>query len=401
MFEEISRGLLPDNYYRERLVYKRKPPPLRDWHYPNKIQVDGHLSYAIVVKKTTPRLHDIYTWMSTHPYVVLIYTPGHSGLTGNIVVEAYESLERNYAMVTFRAATADDEGTNRIMQSHGDSARRGPCPPPTTGLLCRSGTNLNSVWQWLSIHRGRLAYLVNEPLLTSVAATVHPPATSVSPYAAPRRLNASRDSVDSSLPVYEPPPPSLHASVNQSIREEPEDVYSSDQSTDGGVPPPYWEIARQTEYGRVAAAATAIFGAPTGQRAGGGLLLSRSNSHVTRTDSASACLSSRGLTRTFTQSMPSLLRQLEDAQAVAAAIEDSRRLAVATASTSTNANVIRFVQQSVASSANVAEQRRPGGGGLSSVATRVRMARLSAKTNPEYSSTSKKHSGWLWRFLNM
>ncbi|KAJ2110944.1 hypothetical protein GGI16_000072 [Coemansia sp. S142-1] len=107
--------------------------------------------------------------------------------------------------------------------------------------------------------------------------------------------------------------------------------------------------------------------------------------------------------------MPSLPLLLGDEQAVAAAIEDSRQRAVATASTSNNEHAIRYVQQSVASAAiddNTAQGAghivgRSSGGLLHSFHGQVRMARLSAKTNPEYTRGGKKHSGWLWRLLNM
>ncbi|KAJ2873092.1 hypothetical protein H4R27_002836 [Coemansia aciculifera] len=331
-------------------------------------------------------------------------------------------------MVTFRAATQADESTNRIMQSHGYSAKRGPSPPPITGLLCRSGTNLHSVWQWLSIHRGRLAYVVSEPLLTSTVAIVRPLVVrpQISPYAAPRRHNTSRDSVDSALPLYEPPPPSLHNSSvnNPSIREEDEPLTITS-------PPPYWEIAQQTEYGRAhttrvaAAAVAAVFGnvpqtsllsrRPSQLSPGATLIRSSttvdsvSSSDTSHRRQCSASLAGGGLARTFTQSMPSLPLLLRDEQAVAAAIEDSRQRAVATASTSNNEHAIRFVQQSVASAAidNSSEQgtaghiRRGSGGLLHSFHGQVRMARLSAKTNPEYTRGGKKHSGWLWRLLNM
>ncbi|KAJ2423635.1 hypothetical protein GGF41_003061 [Coemansia sp. RSA 2531] len=327
-------------------------------------------------------------------------------------------------MVTFRAATVEDESTNRIMQSHGYSAKRGPCPPPITGLLCRSGTNLHSVWQWLSIHRGRLAYVVSEPLLTSTVAIVPRSILQVSPYAAPRRHNTSRESVDSALPIYEPPPPSLHNSsvISPSIREE--DEFQTISS-----PPPYWEIAQQTEYGRAqttrvaAAAVAAVFGnspPPTllsrqPSQLSPGPAVVRSSTNVDSVSSTlhrrqcSASLAGGGLARTFTQSMPSLPLLLGDEQAVAAAIEDSRQRAVATASTSNNEHAIRYVQQSVASAAiddNTAQGTghivgRSSGGLLHSFHGQVRMARLSAKTNPEYTRGGKKHSGWLWRLLNM
>ncbi|KAJ2771691.1 hypothetical protein GGI18_004997 [Coemansia linderi] len=336
--------------------------------------------------------------MSTHSYVLLNFISTHNpSLTGNIVVEAYESPDRPYAMVVFRAATLMDETTNHIMQSHGYSAKRGPSPPPTTGLLCRSGTNLHSVWQWLAIHKGRLAYVVNEPLLTSIVTVVRPPVRP-SPYGVPRRRNVSRDSVDSALPTYEPPPPSLHcSSVHQSIREE--DTISS--------PPPYWEIAQETEYGRqqttrvAAAAVAAVFGTPTQslmRRAS--QTTSRSARTASRQCQYSVSLAGGGLARTFTQSMPSLV-PLHDEQAVAAAIEDSRQQAVATASTSNNEHAIRYVQQSVASVAVSDAAQRERGGFLHSFQGQVRMARLSARTNPEHNRGSKRHSGWLWRLLNM
>ncbi|KAJ2327460.1 hypothetical protein GGH92_010047, partial [Coemansia sp. RSA 2673] len=370
MFEEISRGFLPENYYAERLVFKRKPPVLRISHYPNKIEVDARRSYAIVARKAGARLVDVYAWMSTHPYVVLNYVAsaaamaGTSRWTGNIVVEAYESTERSYAMVVFRAAAAADESTNHVMKSHGDSARHGPCPAPVTGLLCRAGTNLKSVWQWLCIHRGRLAYVIAAPLIDSViVAQVHhsyyqPQNALTVPGAAvalrPRggtASNRSRESVDSALPQYEPPPPSLHDSsiMNYSIREEPaaEEEVDSDRSTSGNsadvvsvstalaLPPPYWEIAQQTEYGRTHISSNDVV-------------------HSTASSAHLPCLAGGGLARTFTQSMPSLIRPQcgeEGVQeAVAAAVEDSRRRAVETAGTSSNEHALRIVaaQQSAA-----------------------------------------------------
>ncbi|KAJ2364892.1 hypothetical protein H4S02_010783, partial [Coemansia sp. RSA 2611] len=140
-------------------------------------------------------------------------------------------------------------------------------------------------------------------------------------------------------------------SVHQSIREE--DTISS--------PPPYWEIAQETEYGRqqttrvAAAAVAAVFGTPTQslmRRAS--QTTSRSARTASRQCQYSASLAGGGLARTFTQSMPSLV-PLHDEQAVAAAIEDSRQQAVATASTSNNEHAIRYVQQSVASVAALSE----------------------------------------------
>ncbi|KAJ2817787.1 hypothetical protein FBU31_006104, partial [Coemansia sp. 'formosensis'] len=391
------------NYYTERLVFKRKPPTLLEWRYPNKIEVDVLRSYAIIAKKA--RLTDIYTWMSTHSYVILNYittTFGRDGLTGNIVVEAYESADRPYAMVIFRAATLADESTNRVMQSHGLSKRGPPCPPPLTGLLCRSGTTLHSVWQWLSIHRGRLAYVVNEAPIAGILAIVRPPLPQISPYAAPRsHRSASRDSIDSTLPLYQPP--SLQSgSVSRSIREE-------DEPHAG--PPPYWEIAQQTEYGRAhatraaAAAVAAVFGSPQSplsRRASQthGPQIRSSGERGRRTPSAS--LAGGGLVRTFTQSMPALPLLLSDELAVAAAIEESRRCAVATASASTNEHAVRYVQQSVAGAMDSAERRRRNSGGLlHSLQSQVRMARLSARTNPEYRGRRSAGGSWLWRLFNM
>ncbi|KAI8319481.1 hypothetical protein GQ54DRAFT_306247 [Martensiomyces pterosporus] len=398
----------------EFLVYKRKPPQLNISQYPNKIEVGRNRCYAILVSKSGARLQNAYSWMSTHPYIKVNYVPANGmgssdssqeELTGNIAIEAYESPERPYAMIAFRAATVADERTNSMMQPHGESHRRGPCPAPITGLLCRSGVNIQSVWQWLSLHRGRLAYLVNEQFIRNTIAIVRPslhqsdlvgssaplfpggasrhlnllhshhsqpqqhqpsstyqyalydefntrqarnlqgpvpsstslrhylnrqlPGSSYGnmPYSIPRR-HPSHESVDSALPMYEPPPPSVHSSIPEDIRAEIEamefiqaeeaqvaqaiastvsctrgasdsaaatgsggivstddEEYASDgygvsdgehgsSSAVGGstrmdvddnleylrivprgnppppLPPPYWEIAEQTEYGR-------------------------------------------------------------------------------------------------------------------------------------------------------
>ncbi|KAJ2487474.1 hypothetical protein IWW37_005227 [Coemansia sp. RSA 2050] len=99
--------------------------------------------------------------------------------------------------------------------------------------------------------------------------------------------------------------------------------------------------------------------------------------------------------------MPSLV-PLRDEQAVAAAIDDSRQQAVATASTSNNEHAIRYVQQSVVASVAISDAAQSASGGfLHSFQGHVRMARLSARTNPEHSRGGKRHSGWLWRLLNM
>ncbi|KAJ1964941.1 hypothetical protein GGI12_001103 [Dipsacomyces acuminosporus] len=180
MFEFVSRGYLPENYYTDKLVYKRKPPQLKRSQYPNKIEVGKDRQYAILVTRSGARLQDAFAWMSTHPYIMVNYlfadesSDGPDALTGNIAIEAYESPERPYVMITFRAATVADEQTSVLMQSHGESQRRGPCPAPVTGLLCRSGVNIQSVWQWLSLHKGRLAYLVNEQFIRNTIAIVRP-----------------------------------------------------------------------------------------------------------------------------------------------------------------------------------------------------------------------------------
>ncbi|KAJ2725362.1 hypothetical protein GGI07_001370 [Coemansia sp. Benny D115] len=330
MFSEISRGYLPAGYFEERKVYKRKPPQLELSPYPNKIEVDQNRSYAIISKKTDAKLQDIFAWMSTHPYVMVYYT-GQAGqeLTGNVAVEAYESpVERGYAMVTFRAATSRDELTNYMMQSKGDSSRRGgACPAPATGLLCRSAVNIQSVWQWLSLHRGRLAYVTNEPLITTNSLALGrrpfvdyssrvPLASNGGGYSSlqgapsggysmeanlqqylsrnlPARRYQSRESLDSMLPVYEPPKtPSIHPSIPEDTAEraalspgEEEEERNNDSDDEGegegrsnvagsshgahrrtAAPPSYGDVAQDTEYGRTfaanlaAAAASTIFG---------------------------------------------------------------------------------------------------------------------------------------------
>ncbi|KAJ2450722.1 hypothetical protein EV183_004090 [Coemansia sp. RSA 2336] len=238
MCVDICRGYLPTNYYSDRLVFRRKPPSLSASLYPNKIEIDAQRSFAIVAKHASARLSDIYEWMAAHPYIQVRYVGFNALFTGNIAIEAYTSAERSYAMVIFRAATTDDEHTNRMLESHGES-RKGPCPPPTTGLLCRSGVNIQSVWQWLSLHSGRIAYLINEPFLHTNIAIV--PNTRLQAHAGQQlhlltqssllRSNSNArqaDSIDSGLPTYETSPPSI------------------------GEPtlPEYWDIVQETPYGR-------------------------------------------------------------------------------------------------------------------------------------------------------
>ncbi|KAJ1796601.1 hypothetical protein LPJ75_007210, partial [Coemansia sp. RSA 2598] len=293
--------------------------------YPNKIEVDLSRGYAILVKKSGAKLQDAYVWMNTHPYIMVYNTAqanasAGSDVTANIAIEAYECPEnRTYAMIAFRVAMAADENTNRIMQSKGES-RRGPCPAPVTGLLCRSGVNLQSVWQWLSLHRGRLAWLVDEPLISNTVAVIRRPGLQYSTYdefntrrtrnlqgprepsdvslqqylgrQLPVNRRQSRESLDSMLPVYEPPPPSIHHSIPEDIRAELELMGSSQTEPDdacammtmrmmaapgpgpgpeepslvSSMPPPYGEVARETEYGRsfTTHLANAIFGSSSG-----------------------------------------------------------------------------------------------------------------------------------------
>ncbi|KAI9500853.1 hypothetical protein GGI25_005032 [Coemansia spiralis] len=182
---DVARGYLPENYYSDHHVFEPKPPLLAKSHYPNKIELASRC-FALVVKKKQPDqylLQSIYSWMSVHPYVQII-SPR------NVVIEAYESCERSYAMVVFRSASLEDEQTDRVMRPRGRS-RKGPCPPPTTALLCRSGVTLKCVWQGLGLHKGRLACLL-EPLVHSAAE------------------DRNSESLDS-LPSYEPRPPSYQA----------------------------------------------------------------------------------------------------------------------------------------------------------------------------------------------
>ncbi|KAJ2217648.1 hypothetical protein EV180_005915, partial [Coemansia sp. RSA 518] len=257
MFLEVYRGYLPENYYADKHVFKRKPPMLQVSNYPNKIEVDMHRCFAILVKGTNARLQDAYEWMAAHPYIQVRYIASTDSerLTGNIAVEAYSSIDRAYVMIVFRAATVNDEHTNQMLESHGMS-RKGPCPPPVTGLLCRSGVNIQSIWQWLSLHRGRLAYLVNEPILHTNIAIVQSgrlqlyaghSTTQLIPQGAVIRHDRSHDSFESGLPAYEPPPPSIHGSIP-----EPNAllVDSLSDEDEGYTPPAYWDVVRQTECDR-------------------------------------------------------------------------------------------------------------------------------------------------------
>ncbi|KAJ1643879.1 hypothetical protein LPJ64_004391 [Coemansia asiatica] len=588
MFQEISRGYLPENYFSDKQVYKRRPPTLQLSQYPNKIEVNLNRDYAILVKKTGAKLQDAFAWMSTHPYIMVYNTAQanvDTGITANIAIEAYECPEsRTYAMIAFRVAMTADETTNRIMQSKGES-RRGPCPAPITGLLCRSGVNLQSVWQWLSLHRGRLAWLVDEPLISNTVAVIRRPGmqqystydefntrrtrnlqqgnreqmsdVSLQQYLSrqlPVSRRRSRESLDSMLPVYEPPPPSIHHSIPEDIRaeleqmnncsaqigvietdadarttaalEEDEDEEEEEMAmvpvgrvVPSSMPPPYGEVAQETEYGRsfTTHLANAIFGSSSGfviqnaAAAAAGLLVSSGNSisacmtgaretlpqtqtqthtsasaspsssthslsssssssihsnssencadndgrilvertggsampvpfastsrmpHAIKDEDALGNLQGAVLTRTFTQSMPALNRQLLSTEDAIAAVEESRRRALITAAMSNSSNSAA-VAVTAASAARIAEQQQQRlcdtenvepretvtgisfphdetAGGSSSSNTRssrllrsinvhVRRSRLSAKTNPEFGSGHKK-SNWLTRLLNI
>ncbi|KAJ2782973.1 hypothetical protein GGI15_002748 [Coemansia interrupta] len=325
MFDEISRGYLPGNYYSDRLVYKRRAPLLEASRYPNKIEVSSTRSYAIVVHKTGARLSDAFAWMATHPYIMVLHTePG-----GTVAVEAYESpQQRAYAMVVLRAATAEDEHTARMMQPHGESRRSGACPAPVTGLLVRPAVNMQAVWLWLARNRGRLARLVDAPLpqpfTPAVAAAAHV------------RRGPSRESLDSVLPRYEPPPPSLHCSV---------EFADADEGVGLASPPDYGDVAADTPYGRSFAQTAASAG-------------------------------SRGFTRTFTRSMPALSEPpAEVAESAAPAVRIAEQTATARPSTNSTAPIVRSLQ------------------------VHVRRSRLAARTAPEYSAR-RRPGGWLARLLS-
>ncbi|ORX67683.1 hypothetical protein DL89DRAFT_269456, partial [Linderina pennispora] len=253
MFEGFSRGYLPENFYSDRLVFKPKPPAIKTSPYPNKIEVGGRCYYAIIVNKSRARLQDAYAWMSTHPYIRINYVGPVAGnaFTGNIVVEAYQSPERSYVMVVCRAATQGDEQTNQIMQSHGYSQRRGPCPAPISAIICRSGVNLQSVWQQfirntIAITRPPLRdsdlnrpfddaapvssrYVLYDEFNTRQARNLQGPVRSNSSlqHYMRRQLprhHPSHESVDSMLPAYEPPPPSIHSSIPEELRAEIEEI---------------------------------------------------------------------------------------------------------------------------------------------------------------------------------
>ncbi|KAJ1935696.1 hypothetical protein GGF37_005897 [Kickxella alabastrina] len=260
------------------------------------------------------------------------------------------------------------------------------------------------------------------------------------------------------------------------------------------LPPVYRDIAADTEYGRsyatrlAAAAGNTIFGSASGyvlQNAA--TILARSvaaDLGAQQTDQQADYTGSAGvgpipsvtslptesaaevesdilrdivqLTRTFTQSMPMLNILLSDDDAIAA-IEESRRRAMATAAISNNQGALRIAEQAVvdaamvemlvgdharvphisietvvdsgsaavpsngsgsgavvsfeagnwdtgdAQSADSARSARDsiGGGMLHAVNGRVRRSQLSARTNPEYASSRDKKSSWLARLLHM
>ncbi|KAJ1719330.1 hypothetical protein LPJ53_005892 [Coemansia erecta] len=345
MFDEISRGYLPGNYYSDRLVFKRRAPLLEASRYPNKIEVSSTRSYAIVVHKTGARLSDAFAWMATHPYIMVLHTAPAGGI---VAVEAYESpQQRAYAMVVLRAATPEDEHTARMMQPHGESRRSGACPAPVTGLLLRSAVNMQAVWLWLARSRGRLARLVDAPLPQPFAPTTVAAAAGVHV-----RRGPSRESLDSVLPRYEPPPPSLHCSVE----------YAVDEGVGLLSPPDYGDVAADTPYGRSFAQAGASSSEP------------------------------RGFARTFTRSMPALSEpppQDDAAEAESEAEEESEREDEAAAPAVRIAEQTATVQPHANSSAPM----------LRSLQVHMRRSRLAARTAPEYSAR-RRPGGWLARLLS-
>ncbi|KAJ1845355.1 hypothetical protein LPJ73_004882 [Coemansia sp. RSA 2703] len=332
MFDDISRGYLPSNYYSDRLVYKRRAPLLEASRYPNKIEVSSTRSYAIVVHKTSARLRDAFAWMATHPYIMVLHTEAG----GVVAVEAYESpQQRSYAMVILRAATAEDQHTAHIMQPHGESRRSGACPAPVTGLLIRPGVTMQAVWLWLARNHGHLARLVDAPLpqsfIPSVAA-VHV------------RRGPSRESLDSVLPRYEPPPPSLHCSVE----------YCDEGVGWASSPPDYGEVAADTPYGRSFAQTTSS--------------------------------EPRTFTRTFTRSMPALSEPPSEPIDTHAEPE-------------TPAPAVRIAEQTAPVEASRQYNTTATAPVLRSLQVHMRRSRLAARTAPEYSAR-RRSGGWLARLLS-
>ncbi|KAJ1898959.1 hypothetical protein LPJ66_002424 [Kickxella alabastrina] len=432
------------------------------------------------------------------------------------------------------------------MRSKGED-RRGRCPGPVTALLCRSGVDIQSVWQWLSLHRGHLAYVINEPGASGLLGV---PSSSGARRGGSigyrnvggrqmsgRGRQQSMESLDSILPVYEPPPPSVHSSIPEDIRAEIDAMQTSDNQhqgqqsmeerrrmsivsttdesmssdEDGGLqvlpltlslvldfptvlPPVYSDIAADTEYGRsyatrlAAVAGNTIFGSASGyvlqnaatilaRSIAADLAAQQADQQADHNDSAGAgSIPSMAflptesaaevesdilrdivqLTRTFTQSMPMLNRLLSDDDAIAA-IEESRRRAMATAAIGNNQAALRIAEQAVvdaamaetlvgdhtrvpqisvgtvAGSGSAAAPSNDSGSGvvvsfevgswdtgdarsansarstrdsidssvLHAINGRVRRSRLSARTNPEYASSGGKKSSWLARLLHM
>ncbi|KAJ1951518.1 hypothetical protein FBU59_000110 [Linderina macrospora] len=368
------------------------------------------------------------------------------------------------------------------MQSHGHSQRRGPCPPPISAIICRSGVNLQSVWQWLSLHRGRLAYLVNEQFIRNTIAVTRPPLrdsdlnrtfdesvpTNTSRYVLydefntrqarnlhgplPRR-HPSHESVDSTLPAYEPPPPSIHSSIPEDIRAEIEEIQrlqaevaangggdhgfvsssselqsnESDSDTDeehestylrivpqaaAVAPPQYWDVADDTEYGRLHTVQDTVIDAymdsAVTESTASDSLERPSTQSVQETTSQQQ--SAPTFTRTFTRSMPMLTSILDEGDEIEASIAQYRQRIIADSNNSAMVEppsppsplppLPAIVDSPPVPSASRTHVMRPtashGTSLFGGINQHMRRSRLSAKTNPEYGKRS-----WFSRLLNM
>ncbi|KAJ2770108.1 hypothetical protein IWQ56_002294 [Coemansia nantahalensis] len=454
----VVRGYLPPNYYADRLVYKRQPPQLRASQYPNKIDIDGLQGFAIVAGDSNPRLHSAYQWMSAHPYVRVnvVHAPGDAGSTGNVAIEAYQSDDRAYAMITFRAATEADERTNHLLESHGMS-RRGPCPAPVTALLCRSGVNIQSVWQWLNIHYGRVAYLVDEPLLFSNIAVVQsaaprqrrpgqasdgtlapsaalrytlydeanvrrtrnlqgperststlrhmvghaPRRTDSNASASLRQLRRSGESAETMLPAYEPPPP------NDAIGEDCDTAPLSFPAGNGhcnGARPPVSSSGPPVAAPPVTAPPP-LYWDVAEQTEYGRQYTGDNNAADAAEESVRDGGAPSGFMRVFTRSMPMLSLATGDDEA-ATATHVRHPLEIVTDGLGSDEGAARVSHQEVVPPAD----RMPStSGGTARAAapahrsgpihTHLRRARLAAATNPEVRST--RFSSWFSRLFHM
>ncbi|KAJ2805554.1 hypothetical protein H4R20_002046 [Coemansia guatemalensis] len=264
----------------------------------------------------------------------------------------------------------------------------------------------------------------------------------------PHGTRQSHESVDSALPAYEPPPPSVHsfipANTIAELESETAGHYLSPPMSDGhdsdddcntfrpqqpqrthedendvqlqsavcsaiegterhntcrltapaqaaglASPPAYWDVAGQTEYGRIFGAQVVAVGNQANIATLGNPELA-----IIRQEEPDRPL------HTFTQSMPNLLlRQLNSDETIA--IPSEGHCAPINAAAISSNTVRNFSAGSAARtvSENVQLSRSHGRWNFNSARIRMRRSRLSATTNPEYRST--RQTSWLQRLLRM